>query len=280
MITVLAALDANASAKPVLDTALAIATLFDATATALHVREDGAGAARELTSAAGIELREVGGSPVDQIVAATRDPDVAALVLGARGVHGGPQPAGHTALEIITRVPKPVVVVPPRAQPPARLARILVPLEGTSESSRTLEDTLELAHRRRLEILVLHIHSPATVPAFSDHEPHATRAWDEEFLARHVTVPRERVRLVRRLGVPADDIVTIAREAGADLIVLAWNQNLAPGRARVVSETLAHSDTAVLLLPVTLSHRHDRRPAVSRSPYADSAHDPDAIARR
>ena len=250
MTTVLAALDANASAKPVLDTALAIATMFDATATALHVREDGAGAARELTGAAGIELREVDGSPVDQIVAAARRPDVAALVLGARGVHGGPQPAGHTALEIITRVPKPVVVVPPHAQPPKRLARVLVPLEGTSDSSRALEDTLTLAHRRRLEILVLHVHSPATVPAFSDHEPHATRAWDDEFLARHVSAPRERVRLLRRLGVPADDIVTIARQAGADLIVLAWNQNLARGRARVVSETLAHSDVGVLLLPV------------------------------
>jgi nucleotide-binding universal stress UspA family protein len=262
MPTVLAALDANASAKPVLDTALAIATLFDATATALHVREDGAGAARELTGAAGIELREVTGSPVDQIVAATRRPGVAALVLGARGVHGGPQPAGHTALEIITRAPKPVVVVPPQAQPPKRLARILVPLEGTSASSRALEDTLKLAHRQRLEILVLHVHSPATVPAFSDHEPHATRAWDEEFLARHVSAPRERVTLLRRLGVPADDIVTIAREAGADLIVLAWNQNLAPGRARVVSETLAHSDVGVLLLPAPLSP-HDKRPGGS-----------------
>ena len=280
MTTVLAALDANASAKPVLDTALAIATLFDATATAQHVREDGAGAAQELTGAAGIELREVSGSPVDQIVAATRHPDVAALVLGARGVHGGPQPAGHTAREIITRAPKPVVVVPPQAKPPTRLARILVPLEGTSESSRALEDTLKLAHRRRLEILVLHVHSPATVPAFSDHEPHATRAWDEEFLARHVSAPREGVRLLRRLGVPADDIVTIAREAGADLIVLAWNQNLAPGRARVVSETLARSEVAVLLLPVPLSHPHGRRTEVSRSPYANSAHDPDAIAPR
>ena len=59
MTTVLAALDANASAKPVLDTALAIATLFDATATALHVRENGAGAARELTGAAGAVLTYV-----------------------------------------------------------------------------------------------------------------------------------------------------------------------------------------------------------------------------
>lgn len=43
---------------------------------------------------------------------------------------------------------KPVVVVPPHAQPPDQISRILVPLEGTSESSRALDDTIELAHRR------------------------------------------------------------------------------------------------------------------------------------
>jgi trehalose/maltose hydrolase-like predicted phosphorylase len=65
---------------------------------------------------------------------------------------------------------------PPRARASEHLARILVPLEGSSESSRALEEMVQLAHRRQLEILVLHVHSPATVPAFFDHEPHATRA--------------------------------------------------------------------------------------------------------
>ena len=176
--------------------------------------------------------------------------DVAALVLGARGVHGGPQPAGHTALEVITRIPKPVAVVPPHGHPPEQIARILVPLEGSSESSHALEETIKLAHRRRLEILVLHVHSPATVPAFSDHEPHATLAWEQEFLTRYIATPHDRVTLLRRLGVPADDVVAVAHDAGADLIVLAWSQDLAPGRARVVSETLAHSEIPVLLLPV------------------------------
>ena len=249
MITVLAALDTNASARPVLSTAIAIAALFDATATALHVRENGASVAEQLASAAGVELREVSGSPIEQIVVATQDPDVAALVLGARGVHGGPQPAGHTALEVITRVPKPVAVVPPHAQPREQLARILVPLEGTDESSRALDDTIKLAHRRQLEILVLHVHSPATVPAFSDHDPHATRAWEREFLLRYIASPHDHVSLLRRLGVPADDIVAAAQDASADLIVLAWGQDLSPGRARVVSETLAHGSIPVLLLP-------------------------------
>ena len=126
MTTVLAALGSDASAQPVLSTAIAVAALFDATVVALHVRENGASIPEPLASAAGVELREVSGSPIDQIVAATQDPDVAALVLGARGVHGGPQPAGHTALEVITRVPKPVAVVPPNARPPEQFARILI----------------------------------------------------------------------------------------------------------------------------------------------------------
>ena len=250
MTTVLAALDSNTSGRPVLNTAIALADLYDSTVTCLHVREDALSAAPELARAAGVEVREVSGSPVEQIVNAAQDPDVAALVLGARGVHGGPQPAGHTALEVITRIPKPVAVVPPHAQPPERIDRILVPLEGTSKGSQALDETIRLAHRRGLEVLVLHVHSPATVPAFSNHEPHSTLAWEREFLTRHISTPHDRITLLRRLGVAADDVVAVAHETGPDLIVLAWGQDLAPGHARVVSETLAHSDIPVLLLPV------------------------------
>jgi nucleotide-binding universal stress UspA family protein len=248
--TVLAALEADACAQPVLATAIALAELFDATAVALHVRKNGTSSPKALASSAGVELRETVGDPIEQIVAAARRSEVAALVLGARGVHGGPQPAGHTALDVITRVTKPIAVVPPHAQVRPRLARILLPLEGTSESSDALEQTLQLAHRRQLEILVLHVHSPATVPAFSDHEPHATEAWEQEFLSRYIAPPHKRVSLVRRLGVPADDVVAVAREETADLIVLAWSQRLGRGRAQVVSETLARSSTPVLLLPI------------------------------
>jgi nucleotide-binding universal stress UspA family protein len=248
--TVLAALDSDACGRPVLSTSIALADLLDATVTSLHVREQASSTAPQLAHAAGVGLREVKGAPVEQIVAATQDPDVAALVLGARGVQGGPKSAGHTTLEVITHVSKPVAVVPPHAQPPEQISRILVPLEGTSESSHALEDTIMLAHRRGLEVLVLHIHSPATVPAFSDHEPHATLAWDQEFLRRHVPTPHDRITLLRRFGVTADDIVAVARETDSDLIVLAWSQDLAPGHARVVFETLAHTDVPVLLLPV------------------------------
>jgi hypothetical protein len=72
---------------------------------------------------------------------------------------------------------------------------------------------------------------------------------------------------LRRLGIPAADVVAIARETGADLIVLAWSQYLNPGRAQVVSETLAHSDIAVLLCP--LGERRRGPCQLSRSPQED-----------
>jgi nucleotide-binding universal stress UspA family protein len=275
MTTVLAAIDAQPSAREVLGTAIAIAPLFQATPAAVHVRENGAATVRSLASTAGVELHELHGTPIDQIVAATKHTDVAALVLGARGVSEGPRPAGHTALEVITRVAKPVVVVPPDTRPPERLARILVPLEGSAESSRALADTIALAHARQLEILVLHVHSAATVPAFADHEPHATSAWDEEFLRRHLTSPHERVRLLRRVGAPAEDIGAVAEETSCQLVVLAWSQRLGAGRARVVSQTLERSSVPVLLLP-TRRVRDQDRSRLRRSPHPASAPDPDA----
>jgi nucleotide-binding universal stress UspA family protein len=248
--TVLAALDSSSCGRVVLKTAVAVADIFESSVAGLHVPENGSSAVRELADAAGVELREVSGRPVEEIVAAVEDPDIAALVLGARGVPEGPRPAGHAALYLITRVRKPVVVVPPNAQPPERLARILVPLEGTNESSDAVNGALRLADRRGLDVLVLHVHSPATVPAFADHAPHATLAWEREFLSRYVSAPNDRVTLVRRVGLPAADVITVARETNANLIVLAWRQDLVPGRAGVVSETLSRSHIPVLLLPV------------------------------
>jgi hypothetical protein len=47
----------------------------------------------------------------------------------------------------------------------------------------------------------------------------------------------------------ADDVVAVAHETAAELLVLAWSRDLSPGRARVVSETLAHSNMPALLIP-------------------------------
>jgi hypothetical protein len=43
---------------------------------------------------------------------------------------------------------------------------------------------------------------------------------------------------------------SIATEIGADLIALAWSQNMTAGRATVVRAVLERSDVPVLLVPV------------------------------
>jgi nucleotide-binding universal stress UspA family protein len=261
---VLAALDSGPSSEPVLRTAVAFAPLLRATAVAVHVRENGIGMVGQAPDSLSVELRVMIGRPVDQIIQASQAADVAALVLGARGRHTGRRPAGHTALEIITRVRKPVVVVPAEVDPRTRFGRILVPLDGTLATSEALTETLEMVHASEVEILALHVHTPENAPAFVDHEPHATQAWEAEFLARHVPAPHDRVSLVRQTGVPAEDIVALAGEASVDLVVLAWSQRLRGRRARVVTQTLAESSAPVLLLPIIATARR-HRPSDARS---------------
>ena len=247
---VVAAIDTSPCARSVLDTSQSIAPLFDGTAVALHITENDADAARELARDAGIDLEEVAGSPFEAIVVAAAAPDVAALVIGARGTHSGRQPAGHTVLDVIARVRKPIVVVPPGETPRAQLGRVLVPLEGTMESSQAIEQALALADRADLEIVVLHVHTPRAVPAFQDQPHHAISAWQHEFAARYVQQHRD-AKIIQHVGAAADRVAPTAHDVDADLIVLAWNQDLTAGRARVIRETLAQSSIPVLLVPTS-----------------------------
>lgn len=257
---VLTAVDASACSPAVLNTARAIGDLFGgARVDALHVRENGGDAAARAARDAGLELREMTGEPIETIAAAAGDADVVAVVLGARGGHAGPRPAGHTALELITRVGKPVVVVPPDART-AAIGRILTPLEGSDASSAAIAETLALAASRDLRIVVLHVHAPESVPPFEDQAHHEAPAWEREFAARFVSLPRTCVEIVERVGSAGDCVLAEAADGGADLIVLGWSQDLSPGHAAVVREALAHSTVPVLLVAAAADAAPDRPP--------------------
>jgi nucleotide-binding universal stress UspA family protein len=250
MSRVLAAIDTSPCAQTVLHAARAVAELTGSSTTALHVRENGSETADQAAHEAGVELRQAAGDPIEAITAAAEAPDVVAVVLGARGVHGGPQPAGHAALALIGRVRKPVVVVPPNHRVPRRIACVLVPLEGTEESSNAVAATTALVRSRGARIHVLHVHPPEAVPAFEDQPHHARRAWEREFAARFVAVPHTAVEIIRRVGAVAQHLGDVASTTRADLIVLSWSQDLSGDRAQVIRDALAHSPIPVLLVPV------------------------------
>jgi nucleotide-binding universal stress UspA family protein len=249
MSTIVAAIDNSAAARPVLAGALALADLLGAEVEAVHARENGQRTARAAATAAGVSLRPIAAPVIPALLEAARPPDVAAVVLGTRGVGTGSHPAGHVALELAFSLPKPLMVVPPEAPTRGEFHRILVPLDGLRQTAAALTEVMMLADRHPLELVVLHVHDRDSVPLFSDQRHHELEAWTEEFLRRHCPEP-ERIALEVRVGVPGEHVLNVARDLHADLITLGWSQHLGAGHAAVVREVLERSTIPTLLIPI------------------------------
>lgn len=248
MTKLLAAIDDSAAARPVLDTALVIAPLLAVEVEPVHVVETGDGrTARAVAESVGLTIRADSGEPIGRLAQLASAEDVVAVVVGARGRPGGTRPMGHVALELVSKIDKPVIVVPPEAAHRDRLGRVLVALDGTEEAARFLRPTMELATRADIELVVVHVSDEASIPSFSDQPQYETEAFAQEFINRHC---REcEVRLDLRVGPPGERVVAACDEEHPDLVALAWSRNLAPGHARVVRHVLEHSRIPVLLVP-------------------------------
>jgi nucleotide-binding universal stress UspA family protein len=248
MIRIVAAIANDAAAPRVLAAASSIANLYGATLEAVHVGEDEAPLA-EAARTAGVVLRTVAGTPVDALARMAAVDDVAAIVLGAPSVADGTLRAPTTALQLISVLEKPAVIVPEGAGVAGGpIERILVPLDGTASSAAALEEIVALAFDAAVEIVVAHVHQAHALPAFSNHLAHEVRAWSDEFIARNCPgAPNAGLEL--RVGEPHDHILDILRHSGCDLVALGWSQDLARGHAAVVRRMLAESPVPVLLTP-------------------------------
>lgn len=249
---VLAALDQTAAAGPVLAAANEIARMFAAEVAAVHVVQDGVQQVRELATHHGVTLAELEGSPGPRLAQALEDADDAvALVVGTRCLPQGGREIGSTALEVMTTARKPVFAIPPELPAGFAIRRVLVPLEGSLPTSYAPYEALDVPGAQHVEVVILHVLDEQAVPAFSDQPQHEWEAYGREFLARYSLWPFEHVRFVTRVGRPDQRILPVAREMDCDLIALAWAQELAPGRARIVRETLRRGRIPILLVPVT-----------------------------
>ncbi len=256
---VLAALDCSMAAGPVLATACALGEVLGADIVAIHVRQDGTHTPRSLSNAAGVPLRIVDGAVVERLVSAASAEVVTAVVIGARSVPADPRPLGSTAIAIATTLPKPVVIVPPDADPRSSIRRILVPLEGDIATSLAPRSLIELAPDAGVDVVALHVVLPDSIPAFTDQPHHEQEAQAHEFLARYCPWGLRTVHLATRIGRREEHVSLAAHELGCDLIVLGWSQRLTPGRALVVRAALEGSRLPVMLFPVP-GRTRDRRP--------------------
>jgi hypothetical protein len=169
-------------------------------------------------------------------------------VLGARDQPDDSRPAGRVAAQVIARTPNPVVVVGPRARPPrhGRLARVLLPLDGTAGSATAVEPIAAMLGRAGVDVVVQHVFDRTTVPAFWDQGHHETESWAREFRARWCGEPVTSVTWTG--GVPAEEIPASGAAQDVDLIALSWAQNTGPGRAAIVKSVLAQAQVPVLLV--------------------------------
>lgn len=245
---VIAAIDNSAASRPVLAMAQAVSSALGAALDVVHVTEDGDETARASAQAAGAALHTLAGDPIEQLELAVAHKNVVALVLGARGGLGGPRPAGHLALTLAGRTDKPVVAVPPDAQPPQQLRRVLVAMEGTPGKARALQRTIELSTSAGLEIVVVHVDEE--IPSFTDQVQHETEAYAQEFFARHLLgAPQARLEL--RIGVPATEVLAAVESLQAEIVAVGWPHAADASRGAVAREILERSTVPVLLVAVT-----------------------------
>jgi nucleotide-binding universal stress UspA family protein len=248
---VLAALDNSLAAKALLAAARTLATLLDAEVEAVHVRTNGDRTARSSAAAAGVPFRTLEGAVVERLVEAGGATDVVALAIGARRTPSASRPLGGTASAVASALPKPVMIVPPDADPPGAFRRILVPIEGLVSHAFAPQWLFEPAVDAGIDVLALHIHDADSIPAFTDQPQHEQSAWAAEFVRRYCRWGIEEVRLETRVGRIGELIPVVAAESECDLIALGWSQELSSARAPVVRETLERAPLPLLLVPVS-----------------------------
>lgn len=262
MRVIVAALGDDAAAPGVVAAAAAVGRLFAAEVELVNVREDGPAAAAEAAAAAaGLTLATLPGDPYSALSAAAEREDVVALVLAADGAPKAGHRLSHITRQLITSVSKPVVVVPAGYAASGRIARVLVPLDGTPASAAALRGTVEMAAEAEVEVVLVHVLDVSNLPAFGDQVAHEVRTWSDAFIARNAPTAHG-ARLELRVGRPAAGIEEALQESQADLLALGWSRELTEGRAAVVSELLAAAGVPVLLTAATASSGERRTAGV------------------
>jgi len=271
-LVILVPLDGRAAALPALSVAKVFAELEGAPVRILHVTEQALPAAelaRRLglgamsPRGAGVESRT--GEPAAAILAAARDLRARLIVLCLHTAPGSPADAvGATALAVLRGASCPVILVnPTRALGDWRLRKVLLPHEGTPATSDAVKPGAELARRAGAELLVLVVAATGgpvpqargsiASPFYLDQPQHEWPAWAGEFIERLACVcPLDdlRVRLLLGRGTPSSEILRVAREEAADLIILAWKGEWAPEHAETLKAVVREATCPTMVVRV------------------------------
>jgi nucleotide-binding universal stress UspA family protein len=174
---------------------------------------------------------------------------------------------GSIAAAVIQTAACPVLVVRPDMPEPrrtlAQIDHVLVPLDGSPGASMAVPIAAALGRSRSADLDLLHVATAGTThpseagtllgPRYLDAPQYEWPEWAREFLERFGPTPAAatggHVRVHAAGGDPGDEIVQFAATHETDLIGIAWQQALEPGRARVVKRLLEASPCPLLFVP-------------------------------
>jgi nucleotide-binding universal stress UspA family protein len=262
--TVLAGIDASPTSPAVLGVAREVARVLAAEVDPIYVVEEGLEASDVDVLGGETPLRVLQGDPAEVLIAEASTESVAAVVLGASRLAGGPATAGHVSLDVIESVGKPVVIVPTGTTHDYALRTVLVPV--LRKPTSVLEDVVRLAENPQLRVVILRLLDEMSIPAFEDQPYYDVEAWAEEFLARWVPGAAADTTVEVRIGPPEELVISVAQEVNADLVAIGRRRDVPAAEAPIVVAALQRSPVPVVFLPlvrpsVRLVERPDVEPA-------------------
>jgi nucleotide-binding universal stress UspA family protein len=158
--------------------------------------------------------------------------------------------------------------------------RVLVPLDGSPVAESIIPFILDIAGPLDMEVILLRVVEPIPAPAmevYVDAETADLRTTDaQEYVAAIAAELRDKaVRVDTRVrwGYAADEIVTAARETGADLIAMSTHGRSGLGRVifgSVAQAVLRQAEAPVFLMRATEAQVASRASRVA-APGAVSA---------
>jgi nucleotide-binding universal stress UspA family protein len=221
------------------------------------------------------ELREAGvavetqvrrGEPAETIIHAVRQ-DKSDLVLMATHGRSGLDRLflGSVAVRILAHSQVPVLLLRPGGQRLTTLQRVLVPLDGTPAGAIALATAVGLARATGSRLTLLEVVSPIPVAAYASYAltpgAYIDPQWDEDArVGAQTYVDAVAARLERtgleahacaRTGHVAGTITSVARDIGADLVIMSTAARTGPPRAllgSVADEVVRMADRPVLLI--------------------------------
>jgi nucleotide-binding universal stress UspA family protein len=203
--------------------------------------------AAELTDA-GVRV-DTGVRPDDDpgaaIVREARDWAVSAIVMATHGRSGLARVVrGSVAQRVVADSPVPVVLLRPGGRRVSRITTLLVPVDGTPGSSLALGAAIPLAQETGARLTLLQV----VTPFLQDYLPDGMifdPAWDEaartsaqsyvDTLAGRLRESGIAATGVATLGTTAKEIVRVADDLGADVIVMSTHALTGPMRTLVGS---------------------------------------------